>query len=377
MRSPQSRAFTLVELLVVVAIIAILCALLLPAVQQAREAARRAQCRSNLKQFGLALANYESAFGLLPQGATQYTQPASVARIHDHTNAFYQLLPFIEQAGVFNAFNFDLGSRFRSANHTALRQRLDVFICPSDAPNEPSGTGFIDNPQSSYGLSVGTVPCGVYGFQGGSAPWGIIEYIACDGVFRFVQQPCTRMQDVRDGSAQTFAIGETARWVDPRETFSNTWAQLGFYDFGPGSTPWQYMPLAHAYAVPRLNASPTSSPSVPPCRTKAGVVCDHETRECCTDWVNFPLTGGLGGEEFGQAGFRSRHPGGAHFVYLDGSVRFSSEDIERLLYAAMSTTNGQEAGPRTLAGAITRRRAVGANWHPVLVWIADTLDTNF
>src|SRR2546426_2956338 len=97
--------FTLIELLVVIAIIAVLIALLLPAVQQAREAARRTQCRNNLKQFGLALNNYHSSFNSFPQGMQQYVEHISPTARPTLVNAFYQLLPYVEGDLQYNAYN--------------------------------------------------------------------------------------------------------------------------------------------------------------------------------------------------------------------------------------------------------------------------------
>src|ERR1700723_4803033 len=103
---PTSRGFTLIELLVVIAIIAVLIALLLPAVQAAREAARRAQCVNNLKQFGLALSNYESACGVFPFGqGADYMIALPSAPVYARWSASSQLLAYMEQATVSNAIN--------------------------------------------------------------------------------------------------------------------------------------------------------------------------------------------------------------------------------------------------------------------------------
>jgi len=363
LRPSRVRAFTLIELLVVIAIIAVLIALLMPAVQQAREAARRTQCRNNLKQFGLALANYYSAHECYPQGTPQYVQrnaancggtqatsfvdPASPNQCQDNTNAFHYLLPQLEGANVYNAYNFDQGS-LRSANNTALIQIVEVFLCPSDLPNVQNPLGLVRNPRASYALSLGTAPCRHYRWAGSPKPgwdptWGYVNYLPCNGVFGFADQLPTTLGRVIDGTAQTFAIGEQSRILGQRNMVYNTWAQLT--RFADSTTDLWLLPAvggqqanAFAYAVPRINASPTPTPVFPPC---LGTCLPDR---CCEDWISNPMmtSAGQGVHELGQFGFRSLHPGGAHFVFLDGSVRFLTANIHRPLYAALSTIGRSE-----------------------------------
>lgn len=123
------RGFTLIELLVTIAIIAVLIALLLPAVQQAREAARRTQCSNHLKQIGLALHNYESQFGRFPTStAALPTQPAI-----QQTATFTRILPFLEQANLYQQYNFSV-SWYEGTNPAVIQSQLPVFQCPS-TPN--------------------------------------------------------------------------------------------------------------------------------------------------------------------------------------------------------------------------------------------------
>ena len=120
------RGFTLIELLVVIAIIAVLIALLLPAVQQAREAARRTQCRNNLKQVGLALHNYNEAFSTFP--------PVSVlpqGRTFEPYSGHARLLPYIDQGNVANLIDWNVSSEFTS-NPTAAKTRVAIYMCPSE-----------------------------------------------------------------------------------------------------------------------------------------------------------------------------------------------------------------------------------------------------
>src|ERR1700761_8713205 len=129
---PRRRGFTLIELLVVIAIIAVLIALLLPAVQAAREAARRIQCTNNLKQLGLAAANYHDINGAFPAGSYTYLPtPPSTAGANENFSCFVRMLPFMEQTQVYNSVNFGLyyGS---VANITLTNLGLSALMCPSD-----------------------------------------------------------------------------------------------------------------------------------------------------------------------------------------------------------------------------------------------------
>src|SRR5262245_17299253 len=145
--SKRHSGFTLIELLVVIAIISLLIALLLPAVQAAREAARRAQCTNNLKQLGLALANYESAHNCLPIAVVYAVNgvsgmPGAICQspggLHcQNTPWFVLMLPYLEQAPLYNAFNASIGIEGPALlgyviNSTVMTSRIASFQCPSD-----------------------------------------------------------------------------------------------------------------------------------------------------------------------------------------------------------------------------------------------------
>jgi prepilin-type N-terminal cleavage/methylation domain-containing protein len=347
----RRRGFTLIELLVVIAIIAVLIALLLPAVQMAREAARRTQCKNNLKQMGLALANYESTHGALPYGNAYYAQKAKPnegpCNRGDHTNAFTLMLPYTEGAAVYNAYNFALGSRtannlapcwgtvFMNQNSTALLTRFEAYICPNDTLNIPTAPPSINNPQGSYALSLGTAPCRQWGFGGNPDPnvIGMPYYIPCNGAFQMVAQPPISFKDVTDGTAFTFSIGEQSRFLNQLDTFVNSWAQTEW--FGITGDPWVTQMMGWAYAVPQINARPTTVDRRPPCLSSN----PNTLYDACDGWINFPknFNGGASDQELGHFGFRSLHAGGAHFSFMDGTVRYLSADIERKLYGAMAT----------------------------------------
>jgi len=187
----KSRGFTLIELLVVIAIIAILVALLLPAVQQAREAARRTQCKNNLKQLGIALHNYHDTFNCFPPAhiRTQSAIPANnVLTGWRGFSLHAMLLPYIEQTALYTSLDFN--SYFDAPQSTVgRRQRLPAFLCPSDTPMSTAETG-----NNSYPGSMGT-NLGQY-----------VNQAFRNGVFRF--DVVTRMRDINDGTSNSVALGE-------------------------------------------------------------------------------------------------------------------------------------------------------------------------
>jgi prepilin-type N-terminal cleavage/methylation domain-containing protein len=219
----QRPAFTLIEILVVIGIISILIGLLLPAVQKVREAACRAKCQNNLKQFGLALANFEGAMGYLPAGMVTELD------IQDsyHTGFTY-LLPYIEQDNVFRLYNFG-AQWYDASNYAAVEQQSPIFFCPSNRSN-----GIIDlspyikqwnSPMPPYvgasdyllckganaGLysNPGLIPTQVRGLFNISQANFTVDP---SGQFEWIPTPQfqVRFTDITDGLSNTMALGEGA-----------------------------------------------------------------------------------------------------------------------------------------------------------------------
>jgi prepilin-type N-terminal cleavage/methylation domain-containing protein len=298
-RARRLRGFTLIELLVVIAIIAILIALLLPAVQQAREAARRTQCKNNLKQIGLALHNYHDTYLRFPFAASGFRTPFVVGTRHTW-NEF--VLPYIDQAPVYNQINFSIDN-IAGANGTLLGTlQLTHQKCPSN-PFAGSLTTILGNPfrelssttslripgpAANYGPSIG--PAG----YAGDCPTTGVSYCSAPndsmylhdsgqlrGVFTGSGVASTSMRDVTDGTSNTLLVLEhRGELIYSR----NVW-----------STNWQGVTT----------------------RNKPNSTRIDPTRD--VDFVN-------------NNGAASFHTGGVHCALTDGSVRFFSNNIDFAAY---------------------------------------------
>tara|TARA_R110002072_G_scaffold303099_1_gene493381 strand:+ start:67058 stop:67930 length:873 start_codon:yes stop_codon:yes gene_type:complete len=193
------RGFTLIELLVVIAIIAILIALLLPAVQQAREAARRSQCKNNLAQIALATLNYEMAHGVLPPGCVNPDGPISSTAEGYHMGWTVQLLPYMDQSALFEVIDFSKGAY--DQEEQINNSRMSAYFCPSDPGNEDS---------------VSFAGC-----QGGSE-----TQIAEDNEGVFFLNSRIRYRDIKDGSTNTLFFGEKFRTKSDLNWLSGTRTSL-------------------------------------------------------------------------------------------------------------------------------------------------------
>ena len=198
--SDRRQGFTLIELLVVIAIIGVLIALLLPAVQAAREAARRSQCTNNLKQIGLALHNYHSSNNVFPMGESKNLSAAGTYNSWMGWSAQGQMLGAMEQTALYNAINFYFGPSgytYGPTNTTVNITIISTFLCPSD-PN--AGKNGINNYHGSIGTTAGNGP----GFNGGYTT----------GMFGFYQS--YGLADCTDGSSNTAAFSEALTGDVPR-----------------------------------------------------------------------------------------------------------------------------------------------------------------
>ncbi len=341
MRFRQRTGFTLIELLVVIAIISVLIALLLPAVQAAREAARRMQCVNNLKQIGLGLHNYLSANDSFPPGGFLSWNPDSKAQIiNGDFSAHVRLLPYLEQQSLYNAANFSV-SAVNSVtgalmNGTVTTTRLTTFLCPSDTPPSWNGTDDVPMttsvaPGNNYFASTGSGLEFDYA-QSGGPPNGVF------GLFRGGPRP-TSLASINDGTSNTAAFGEW-RIGDGdinKITIPTDCVFVGAFPAGvTRNTAGMSMPAGAASFPQWLNQ----------CAAIAGNSADRHARTPALgeNWSialnnytmgsfllapnpKYPncVTATSGVDVPGMWTLSSRHPGGANMLLCDGSVRFLKE----------------------------------------------------
>ena len=299
----RNSGFTLVELLVVIAIIGILVALLLPAVQSARESARRTECTNNLKQLALGFETYEDTFKVYPPGRVgcdgiNYGPcRGNPCEQRVGTSGFVMILPQLEEEALYNTFHFQDGpwslcsSPHMSLNQQALETRPAVFVCPSDALTEPYV--LISNVRAAVGSYAMNMGSNGPTYQINSR----LVKVENTGVFMY--KVAHERSKVTDGLSNTMFIGETTDG-HTREC-RNLWTNAG----------------RHLSSLRN-----TDNPLNTPCGTGVTV-----------DLYGYSTNGA----------FSSRHPGGAMFAFGDGHVAFISENINLRSYRAMSTRGGGEA----------------------------------
>ena len=309
---PSRFGFTLVELLVVIAIIGVLVALLLPAIQAARESARRTRCSNNLRQLVLGCHNHEQNQGTLPRGGTEQGLPVP-AGANDESccgdNGAYwswiaRLLPYIEQDALYKQANIPNNTIGQSKAQVATP--LQVVYCPS---SNAISKMTMNNPAD---FTAGTMILGVTNYKGNQGSnWDVGQWInirygtvregmrAGDGVlFRNDARalPTLRLNQITDGTSNTFMIGEVIPEVEDRNA-------------------WAYPNGAYATCAIPLNVKDAGGKWFPP-----------------GQWQN-------------NYSFRSRHPGGGQFAYCDGSVHFINDNIPLQTYRALATRDIGEVFP--------------------------------
>jgi prepilin-type N-terminal cleavage/methylation domain-containing protein/prepilin-type processing-associated H-X9-DG protein len=304
----RRRAFTLIELLTVMAIIGVLTALLLPAVQQAREASRRLQCRNHLRQIGLALHNYCAQHGVFPPGDIDEGDSQ-----REGWGWGAMLLPLLDQAALYNAMNVTgqrLVDMLSGPDRLLSQTPLAVFRCPTDDTGptmqtiptnrhfDGDGTPGSASPASDFFVATCNY-AGVYGVElSGNQPQN-------DGVL--FNNSSIRFRDISDGSSNTFAVGErdykcgVAAWIGSRNP--------------PGTNAWG---RHHNQGKINVRMNDTNTHLDPWCtgHPRGEGVCHN-----CDE------------------GFGSLHEGGAHFLMCDGAVRFVGENINFGLYKRLGRRN--------------------------------------
>jgi len=326
--------FSLIELLVVIGIIGILASLLLPAVQSAREAARRAVCQNNLHQIGLALHAYHDANGIFPPSVTH------LGLVREYYGGFYsthtRLLPFLDQRPLYDAINFETGTwptnlyqLMPRGEHTAMNvfnrtvrlTQVEIFLCPSDA-------GAFRQAGNNYRGNAGV-----------GAHHGTNAEHPDSGNGIFPERKAVRMSQVTDGLSHTVAFSERLRGSGRPKQAS---AERDSFGIVGGIFVLTADDLLDAC---RISARPTNLSSR---YVTTGQwwfwSCRYNTLYNHAQEPNGPVPDCTmsGICDASMATARSHHPGGVHALMADGSVRFVQETIARPVWRAFGTRNGRE-----------------------------------
>ena len=309
------RGFTLIELLVVIAIIAILIALLLPAVQQAREAARRTQCRNNLKQLGLALHNYHDNFLMFP--ALHYQIQARIPTASWEGKGMWTgVLPYLDQAPLYNMYDFN--TDYRGGNNATFRNtKLAAFRCPSDR-SRVNGA----QPGCNYAGAAGSTV----------NMWATTN----NGVFMRLRE--TAISDIFDGTSNVVMVSELL--VGDNDQNNQSDSDITRAATAPTLSDANFPTQADLTAVTTActdahNAQPAYSQcgldwsSPYPFQTAFNTAAppNWKSRSCA-----FGGAFGACADRSGVAPARSRHTGGVHCTMADGSVRFVGDNVDLLTW---------------------------------------------
>ena len=354
-RTRTSRGFTLIELLVVISIIAVLIALLLPAVQGAREAARRIQCTNNIKQLALAVHNYQSSANVIP---AQCMFPGGQETISQGWAPPWTLaiLPQLEQTALFSAYNFSapvvvISSSSGLENTTVTNTQVIGFLCPSeDNPTRPSGSA-TTNYVGNYGG-----PGQFQAYSGTIAPVADLSKIFGGPSIGRVG-PVT-LESIRDGLSQTALISERLYGLDssPAVATNSADAKRGIFNVSPSGSSGSGSGAVGANAlITACKALPGSTQAINSDHlgnnafaaypwhlglvsynhvgTPNSLNCQNATAD--PSWLSY-----VG--PFGSATATSNHSGGVNLALADGSVRFVKDSVNQTVWWGLGTRNGRE-----------------------------------
>ena len=318
----RQRAFTLIELLVVIAIIAVLISLLLPAVQSAREAARRAQCVNNLKQMGLALHNYESTVKAYPMACA-----LKIGMIDETFSVHARILTYMEQANLANQINYSVNWSIQT---TVAETKVPGFLCPSEQNTSQYPTGTIRHYPTSYGALGGTW-----------LMWDPNSNKVGDGMF--LVNKCVAPAEIIDGLANTVAFSEVKTQspvlrdggnpsgadVLPPTAPNQIAAYGGNFDPSFGFSQWVNGLYIH-----------TGISTLFPPNTFVGYQTGGRTYDIGFTSSRLGIT--TSGRTYTAFTARSYHPGGVNTLMMDGSVRFIKNSVNRDVWRGLGTRNGGE-----------------------------------
>ncbi len=342
----KRAAMTLLELLVVIAVIAVLIGLLLPAVQRVREAANRAACVNNLRQLGLALHHRHDALGSFPPG---YTVSGTDNLELGGFGGFIPLLPFLEQDNWFRRWDPN-GHWYDPPNASIVPVEVKVFYCPSNRTRGAIDTSFLV-PFAGRPLP-NVAACDYLLCKGANAALCEITQVPFSARGVFDVNTRTRLTDVTDGTSNTFAIGEGAgnnARFGIRRYYADTAPADGLF---PGQSPridqsWSSGPMAtralHTLGLlggSCLGVTAQRGGHSPPFDERMNNPLALPALDCNHGCTN---SGTAPGAYDTISGFRSAHPGGCNFLFCDGSVRFVRAAVSADTYRALSTMAGGEA----------------------------------